>query len=227
MKSTNRPETTLIIASSTDGKLASADSNSLDRNKDWKTQPGIRGYLQQFYDVTSEAGVYNLVTGKTMAGTGVNVRSGKPKRLPLRLIVLDHKRDLTPEGINYLSLCVTKLILVCGKKHPIAKKRKLPKNVSIIYQPRFDRTDLLKQLHSRRVKKVTLQSAGKLNAKWVNDGLVDFLTIIIYPLLIGSSGTSILKSSKISIPKPLRLMDSRPFGFNYIALNYQVLNDES
>ena len=75
------------------------------------------------------------------------------------------------------------------------------------------------------VQKITIQSSGRLNAKWINDGLVDYLTVIVYPLLVGNSGTPVLENKKLSIVRPLRLLDAKPFNFNYIALNYQVLND--
>ncbi|MFC1654098.1 dihydrofolate reductase family protein [Patescibacteria group bacterium] len=222
-KTSPRPETTLILASSVDGRLTSSDSNPLDKNKNWKQKPGVRGYLQQFYEITSEAGVYNLIPGSRMAH--INDRIGKPEKEDIRLIVLDHHRDLTAEGIVYLSKCVNRLILVCGNKHPITDTKKLPSNLSLIRQPRFMRKDLLIKLHKKKVKKVTIQSAGKLNSKWINEGLIDHLTIIVYPLLVGSSGTHTLINHKLSAVRPLRLVDIRPFNLNYISLNYEVLND--
>jgi riboflavin biosynthesis pyrimidine reductase len=120
---------------------------------------------------------------------------------------------------------VTDLIVVCGGKHPITTEKTLPKNCRLITQTRFNREELLHQLHQLKIKKVTIQSAGKLNAKWVNEGLIDYLTVIVYPLLVGSSGTSSLVGHKKSIPRPLRLLSVHPFNLNYISLNYQVIND--
>lgn len=220
-----RPETTLVLASSVDGRITSSDSNLLDKNRNWKMTPIVRGYLQQSFGITTEPGVYNLIPGSRMSQAGINERIGEPDREDIRLIVLDHHRDLTPEGVNYLAKCVNRLILVCGKVHPFVKAKQKEKNVSLITQSRFNREELLTTLKKRRVKKLTIQSAGKLNSKWINEGLVDFLTIIVYPLIVGESGTPIFTNTKISTVRPLRLIDIRPFNLNYISLNYQVLND--
>lgn len=224
-ESPTRPETTLVLASSVDGKLVSGDSYPHDRDKSWKLKPGVRGYLQQAYDTGTAPGIYNLVVGESLAQTGLNQRKGKPAKQNLRLIVIDHHRDLTVQGILYLARTITKLIIVCGHKHPITALQNLPHNLSLITQPRFNRQDLMQALTRRQVKKVTIQSAGTMNAKWLNDGLVDFLTVIVYPLMVGTSGTAALESSHLSTVRPLRLIESKPFNFNYIALNYQVLND--
>jgi riboflavin biosynthesis pyrimidine reductase len=215
----------MVLASSVDGCLTSGDSLPLDKNKTWKRQEGVRGYLQQSYSLSSEPGVFNLIPGITLVQTGVNYRTAKPAREDLRLIVIDHQRDLTPQGVLYLSQCVKNLIVVCGRVHPVTKIKSRPRNLSVITQPRFDRANLLHRLVKRNVTKVTIQSSGRLNAKWINEGLVDFLTIIIYPILVGTSGTPILTNPKLSVVRPLRLIDSKPFNFNYIALNYEVLND--
>jgi riboflavin biosynthesis pyrimidine reductase len=161
-----------------------------------------------------------------MSQAGMNLRSGIPDREDIRLIVLDHHRELTVEGINYLAKCVNRLMVVCGKVHPITKSKSKEKNISLITQSRFNREELLQTLKSRRVRKVTIQSAGKLNSKWVNEGLIDHLTVIVYPLIVGESGTPLFTNTKISIVRPLRLIDIRPFNLNYISLNYQVINDE-
>lgn len=220
-----RPETTLVIASSVDGRLTGNDSADLDRDKHWKQKEGVRGYLQQAYDLSGEKGVYNLVPGRSMAQTGINLRTTKPVRENLRLIVLDHLRDLTPQGITYLAQCVQNLIIICGISHPITMESHVPRNLSIIKQPRLNRKRALEELFKRKVNKITIQSSGKLNAKWLNDGLVDYLTIIVYPLMVGSSGTPILESRDISTVRPLRLIEAKPFNFNYIAMNYQVINE--
>lgn len=225
-KPLSRPETTLVLTSSVDGRITSSDSNMLDKNPDWKMIPGVRGYLQQSFGITSEPGVYNLIPGSRMSQAGINFRTGTPDREDIRLIVLDHKRDLTVEGINYLARCVNRLIVVCGKIHPITKSKNTEKNLSLITQSRFSREGLLNSLKKKRVKRVTIQSAGKLNSKWVNEGLIDHLTIIVYPLLVGESGTPLFTNTKISTVRPLRLIDIRPFNLNYISLNYQVINDE-
>lgn len=219
-----RPETTLVLAASVDGRLTGSDSSDLDADKHWKLKEGVRGYLQQAYDLSGEKGVYNLVVGRSLAQTGINSRTNKPIRENLRLIVLDHLRDLTPQGITYLASCVQNLIIICGVSHPITTEKHLPRNVSIIKQSRFNRKRALEELFKRKVNKITIQSSGRLNARWLNDGLIDYLTIIVYPLMVGTSGTPILENFEISTVRPLRLIEAKPFNFNYIAMNYQVIN---
>lgn len=219
-----KPEITLVLATSVDGRLTGSDSHDLDRDKQWKHKEGVRGYLQQAFELSSEQGVYNLVAGRSIAQTGINYRTNKPVRENIRLVVLDHHRDLSPQGINYLASCVKSLIVICGVAHPITKITRKPKNLSLIVQPRFNRQDTVRALAKHKVKKITIQSAGKLNAGWINDGMVDQITVILYPLLIGTSGTPSLESEELSIVKPLRLIETKTFNFNYIALTYQVIN---
>jgi len=79
-KPLSRPETTLVLTSSVDGRITSSDSNMLDKNPNWKLIPGVRGYLQQSFDITSEPGVYNLIPGSRMSQAGINLRTGNPDK---------------------------------------------------------------------------------------------------------------------------------------------------
>jgi len=222
-----RPETTLILSSSVDGRITSRDSDELDPNKNWKKKQGVRGILQQFFDFAVDKDIYVLTTGQAMARSGINIKTVSPQKINLKLIVIDQPPHLTPKGIIYLAKCIKKLFVVTDKKHPSLSLKHKPKNLTnITYPNEIDLKDLMHQLKTKyKINKITIQSAGVLNSHWIEMGLVDHLTVIIYPLLIGNSGTPVLVNQEPLKIRPLRLVTSRIFNNNYLFLRYDVVND--
>ena len=214
------------MASSVDGCLVGRDSDDLDANKSWKNKVGVRGLLQQFFEFSPNTDNYNLTTGQAMVQTGINARSALPKKENLRLIVLDRNMSLSSQGVRYLAESLDKLILVVGQRHPALRIKKLANNVTVIKMSfPLNLSGLMRQLRTRlQIKKVTIQSAGLLNSRWLEEGLVDYMTVIIFPLLIGSSGTPALINDHIFSVKPLRLVSSKIFNNNYLSLYYRVIN---
>ena len=194
----SRPTTTLILPISADGKLISRDALLTDKDPSWRTQPKVIGYLQQFYDFsTSDA--YTLTTGAVMALSGVNTKSGNPEPSNLKLVVLDFNHDLTEKGINYLEKSVQELIVVKEESSP---------------------TKILSSLYEKKVHKLTIHSTP-MNAVWIEQGLIDYLTLIIYPLVVGESGTPVT-SIGLTTPQTLHLIETRTFDTNYICLRYTI-----
>jgi len=87
----------------------------------------------------------------------------------------------------------------------------------------------LKEKHS--VKRMTIQSGGTLNSEFLREGLIDKISIVIAPLLIGGKDTSTLidgeslKSVKeINKVRALKLVSVKKLKSSYINLKYKVLN---
>jgi len=223
----SRPETTLVLSASVDGRITSRDSDQLDLNKNWKNQQGIRGVLQQFYNLTQAKGDYSLTTGQAMIKSGVNVKTiFPPKLINLNLIVWDKASCLTPQGVNYLTKSIKNLIFISKSSHPYLKTKKKPKNLKTIsYSKRPNLKKIISILKTKhRVKKLTIQSSGTLNSQWINQRLIDYLTVIIYPLLIGNSGTPLLVDTAPLKVLSLNLESSKVFDNHYLALRYKVVN---
>ncbi len=193
-----RPTTTLILPISADGKLVSRDAILTDHNPSWRTTPGVLGYLQQFFDF-SGSGDYALTTGEVMALSGVNQKTGSPTRSHLSLVVLDFNRVLTKSGIAYLRRSVSKLVILRTPQSP---------------------THILTYLARLKIARLTLHSTP-MNASWLEHNLVDHLTLIIYPLVVGESGTPVT-SLGLHSPRTLTLIETTTFDTNYICLRYNV-----
>lgn len=193
-----RPTTTLILPISTDGKLVSRDAILTEPNPTWRTQPGVIGYLQQFFEFTPSKS-YTLTTGAVIALSGVNTKTIPPEPSELRLVVLDFNHDLTPAGINYLQQSVNELILI--QKH-------------------LNPSQILRSLTKSHVKELTIHSTS-MNALWLQLHLIDYLTLIVYPIVVGESGSPVT-SIGLSNPQTLQLLESTTFDQNYVCLRYAI-----
>jgi riboflavin biosynthesis pyrimidine reductase len=216
-----RPETTLFLTCSVDGRLTSHDSNSYDRNKVWKLQPGIRSTLQRFYDF-SAGKACSLTSGQVMKLAGVNKRSGNPRRMNFSLIVFDHTSSLTEKGVTYLAACVKRLYLICSPTFR-KKMRNRPKNILFLSYARGKKLNhIMNELYKDGVRVVTIHSDGPMNARWLAEGLVDHLTVVIAPLLVGANGTPTLMDS-VDLPvTQMSLVETRAIDGSYLFLRYNL-----
>ena len=193
-----RPTTTLILPISADGKLVSRDAILTDSDPSWRTKPGVMGYLQQFFDF-STGDTWTLTTGAVMAFSGVNSKTSKPEKSSLKLVVLNFDSALKKAGIAYLKQSVSQLIVIDKVASP---------------------AKILSTLSAKKVKNLTLHSTP-MNALWLQNGLIDYVTLIIYPLIVGESGTPVT-SLGLTNPQTLTLLETRTFDANYICLRYAV-----
>src|SRR3989344_977825 len=216
-----RPETALFLSVSVDGRITSHDSDPFDTDKTWKDQPGVRAILQRFYDF-SDPHTCSLTTGLAMKKAGVNFRVETPQKMNVPLIVFDAEKDLTPRGMLYLSQCVKHLYII-GYLSIYKKLKKKPKNlIWIPYEKRAPLLEVMHQLYTRGVRAVVMHSAGLLNARWIAEGLVDHLTVIVAPLLVGKNGTSMLMDTVPFSVRPLTLVETRAISDSYLFLRYDV-----
>ena len=195
-----RPTTTLILPISADGKLVSRDAILTDPDPSWRNKPGVIGYLQQFFEFDS-LDSYTLTTGEVMALSGVNTKVASPEPSDLRLVVLDFNHVITPSGLKYLRSSVKDLIVFTEKLKPDL---------------------ILKQLSSHKITKLTIHSTP-MNALWLQQNLIENVTIIINPLIVGESGTPVA-SLGLKDPQTLTLLETHTFDTNYISLRYAINN---
>jgi len=216
-----RPETTLFLNLSVDGRITSHDSDSFDPDKLWKDQPGIRGILQQFYEF-QDPNLSVLTTGVVMKNVGVNTREGSPRREQLTLVVLDPDADLTPEGVAYLSQNIKQLYLVCLKNHTIFTT---PEVKVIAYPAEIDLNDLFTKLYRQyHLKHLLIHSIAPLNADLLDAGLIDHLSVVVSPLLVGGHGTPALQDTDLFAVRELKLVSAQTFSQNFINLRYNLVN---
>ena len=228
----NKPINTLFMLMSLDGKISSGDSDNLDADKDWCKIDGVKEGLHQYYEIEQTTDWYSLNTGRVMAKIGVNNRKEKPKKVDVRFVIIDRKPHLNKNGIEYLCKWTEKTFIVTdNKNHPAYNLLNKLDNLEIIYYENIDLVKLMEDLKNKYgVEKLTIQSGGTLNGEFLRNNLIDYVNIVVAPLLVGGSKTSTLidgeaitKSEELSKLKALKLIECNVLKNSYIQLKYEVM----
>lgn len=227
-----RPITTLFMLESLDGKINSGNSDNLDADKDWCQIEGVKEGLHQYYEIEATTDYYSLNTGRVMAKIGVNDRKEYHEKVDISFIIIDNKPHLNEHGIDYLCNWVEKLILVTTNKNHIAFSLKEKyENLDILYYEVLDLKTLLTDMKQKyNAEKITIQSGGNLNGKFLREDLIDYVNIVIAPLLVGGRDTSTLIDgdaistvNELNKLKALQLIECNKLEDSYIQLKYKII----
>ncbi len=228
----NRSITTLFMLESLDGKISSGSSDKLDADSDWCKIDGVKEGLHQYYEIEATTDYYSLNTGRVMAKIGVNDKKEYHKKVDVRFIIIDNKPHLNENGIDYLCNWVERLILVTTNKDHIAfSLQEKYNNLDIIYYDNLDLNRLLIDMKEKYdAKRITIQSGGTLNGLFLRENLIDYVNIVIAPLLVGGKDTSTLidgdsieKAEDINKLRALELIECNKLKNSYIQLKYKVI----
>ena len=168
-----------------------------------------------------------------MAKIGVNERKEKPQKINCRFIIIDRKPHLNEKGIEYLCNWVEVLFLVTdNKNHPAYKLTDKFSNLKIIYYENIDLNQMMQDFKRvYGVERITIQSGGTLNCEFLRQNLIDYVNIVIAPILVGGSttntlidGKAISKVEELNKLKALELLETHVLQNSYIQLKYKVLN---
>lgn len=226
-----RPTTTLFMLESLDGKISSGNNDSLDADKDFCRIDGVKEGLHQYYEIECTTDYYSLNTGRTMEKIGVNNKKEYHNKVEVNFIIIDNKPHLNENGIDYICHWVEKLILVTTNKNHIAYSLKDKyDNLDILFYEELDLKKLLEDLYSEyNVDKLTLQSGGNLNGLFVRENLIDYVNIVIAPLLVGGKDVSTLIDGKaiesdreLDKLRALELLECNKLEDSYVQLKYKV-----
>ena len=229
----NKPITTLFMLESVDGKISSGSSDNLDADKDFCRIDGVKEGLHQYYELEQDTDVFSLNTGRVMAKIGVNDRKKYHEKIDaVTFVIIDNKPHLNENGIDYLCHWVGKLLLVTTNKNHIAYSLKDKyDNLEILYYDTLDLEKLLEDLYSKyNTERLTIQSGGTLNGMFVRNKLIDFVNIVIAPIIVGGKdvatlvdGESITNESELNKLMPLQLLECNKLEDSYIQLKYKVI----
>ena len=229
----NRPITTLFMLESLDGKISSGSSDNLDADKDFCRIDGVKEGLHQYYELEQETDIFSLNTGRVMAKIGVNEKKEYHEKIDaVTFVIIDNKPHLNENGIDYLCNWVGKLLLVTTNKNHIAYSLQYKyDNLEILYYDTLDLKVLLGDLYSKyNAVRLTIQSGGTLNGMFVRNKLIDFVNIVIAPIIVGGKnvatlvdGESITDESELNKLLPLQLLECNKLEHSYIELKYKVL----
>ena len=230
----SRPITTLFMLESLDGKINSGNSDALDVDRDWKMIPGLREGLQQYYDIESETDTFSLNTGRVMAKIGVNERAELPEKIDVvTFVIIDNAPHLTERGINYLSHWVGRLILVTtNPEHPAFAVRAKYENLEILQYEELDLGRVLADVGEKfGAERLTIQSGGNLNGAFLRADLIDFVNIVVAPVLVGGrdtttliDGDAISSTAELDLIRPMKLLECRALNDSYVQLRYEVIH---
>jgi len=230
-----RPETTLFMIESLDGKISTGDADELDVDLDFKRITGVKEGLSQYYQLEKQTDPFSLNSGKVMAKIGVNERDKEPKKMGCSFIIIDNKPHLTERGVEYLAKWVKTLYLVTANKdHPVYKVKGKYPNIEILeYEKQIDLRDVLVRMkRDFGAERITFQSGGTLNSQWLRQGLIDHISVVIAPCLIGGKNTpslvdgeSLHSQKDLTHVKALKLIKCTVLEDSYIHLVYDVINN--
>ena len=226
-----RPITTLFMLESLDGKISSGNTDELDADKDWCKINGVKEGLHQYYELEATTDKFSLNTGRVMAKIGVNDKKIYHSKVDVNFVIIDNKPHLNENGIDYICNWVEKLILVTTNKNHIAYSLKNKyANLDILYYEELDLNRLLEDLSNKyKAERLTIQSGGNLNELFLRNNLLDYVNIVIAPLLVGGKDVStLIDGEAISSPKELdklkalELIECKQLDDSYVQLKYKV-----
>lgn len=227
-----RPITTLFMLESLDGKISTGSNDSLDVDKDFCRIDGVKEGLNQYYELEENTDLFSLNTGRVMEKIGVNDKKEYPNKIDsVTFVIIDNKPHINENGIDYLCHWVGKVLLVTtNKKHVAFDLKDKYDNLEILYYDTFSLKKVLEDLYNDyRVDRLTVQSGGSMNGLFVRENLIDYVNIVIAPILVGGrdvptlvDGESIKSVAELGKLRTLELTECNRLKNSYIHLKYKV-----
>ena len=223
----DRPVTTLFMLMSLDGKVSTDVGDELDFDRDLPCVPGVAEGLYRYYELEQETDLWSLNTGRVMAKVGANEQP-TPERLPVSFVIVDNTH-LTEAGVRWLcARCRRAVIVTSNAAHPAHVVGE--GNLSVMLQERSSLVDALHRLKADHgCERLTIQSGGTLNAALVREGLVDFVDVVVAPVLVGGrdtptllDGPALASVGELSKLCPLELLGCEAMQESYVRLRYKV-----
>ena len=216
---------------SVDGKISTGDTDAMDFDRDLRQIVGVKEGLHQYYQLEQETDLFSLNTGRVMAKIGVNDRIEEPTKVPVSFVIIDNKPHLSKSGIEYLSRWAKTLYLVTTNKQHPAFQTGGDNVVLIPYEDDVDFVDLFGRLKTEyAIDRLTIQSGGTLNATLIHSGLIDHLSIVVAPIVVGGrttptlvDGEALHATEELGKLKTLTLVKSDVLQNSYLHLTYDVV----
>lgn len=214
---------------SVDGKISTGASDKRDVDKDFASINGVKERLHQYYELEQMTDLWSFNTGRVQRKMGVNEKKF-PLKSPVSFVLLDNNH-LTEHGVRYLCEWSKNFVLITqNPMHPAFSVMK--DNLHIIKQDSLNLADALKILEEDYgCKRLTIQSGGTLNGLFLRNKLIDYVDIVVAPILIGGKdtatlidGISITSVDDLSLLGVLQLEKCEVLNDSYIRLRYKVTN---
>lgn len=227
----SRTFNTLFMLISLDGKISTGSIDERDVDKDYKRIKGIKEGLKQYYELERQTDRYSFNTGRVMAKIGVNSENNPIHAIDVNFIIMDNNH-LTEQGVRNLANNLNKLILVTKNPSHPAHSVELGNLEIISYDNEIDFADLFIRLKKQGAERVTIQSGGTINSILIRNKLIDRISVVIAPALVGGKdtaslvdGESITTLEEINHIKALKLVKAEVLEDSYLHVIYDVINE--
>jgi 2,5-diamino-6-(ribosylamino)-4(3H)-pyrimidinone 5'-phosphate reductase len=234
MENIARPITTLFLIQSLDGKITTGDVDELDTDLDFRRLHGVKEGLHQYYELEEQIAGLSFNSGRVLAKVGANERRWESdERDHVTFIIVDNRPHLTASGCEYYARRSRELYLITSNPdHPIfGLTDRYPHVRVLLYPDGIDFPDAMARLREFGLEKLTIQTGGELNAQLLRLGLIDYVSIVVAPCLIGGrdtqsliGGESLHNQDDLRQLRALRLLDVERLGDSYLHLRYEVDN---
>lgn len=228
-----RPITTLFMLMSLDWKISTWDNDLLDFDKDFPKINWIKEWLNQYYDLEQETDLHSLNSWRVLSKIWINNKKDNIEKLPVSFLVIDNKPHLTLMWVKNLLLKSEKLFIITSNQSHPAFELQNENNLEIIYyQEKIDFKDLFYNLKIKfKIDNLTIQTWGELNSIFLRNNLIDKVSIVVAPVIIGGKNTSSLIDwesfhtlDELVNIKALKLEKVDVLENSYIHLKYDVVN---
>jgi len=220
------------MLTSVDGKITSGDSDTLDPDRDWKRIHGVKEGLAQYYDLEKQTDTCFLQSGRVFEKIRMNGREPASQRIPVTGVIVDNKPHLNEKGLRYLASWLERVIIVTtNPDHPA---QSIGGNVHVITSSEsVDFPKLFETLKQKfGIERITIQTGGTLNGHLLRLGMIDELSIVVAPLLVGGvnvstlvDGEAIHTIEELYKLKALELISCTTLNGSYLHLRYNVLQE--
>ncbi len=223
-----RPITTLYMLMSVDGKISTGAVEELDVDRDFPAIDGVKEGLHQYYEIEQTTDLWSFNTGRVQKKMGVNEKPMLEKT-PVSFALLDN-HHLTEHGVRYFcARSQTFVLITTNPDHPAFQVEE--ENLHIIQQETLSLPDALETLkRDYGCERLTVQSGGTVNALFLREKLLDYVDIIVAPVLIGGKdtstlidGRSLMSRKELSMLGVLKLEKCTVLEDSWIRLRYQVI----
>ena len=225
----DRPVTTLFMLMSVDGKISPGASDALDVDKDFPNIPGVREGLHQYYEIEQTTDLWSFNTGRVQSKMGVNEKPF-PAKTPVSFVLLDN-HHLNEHGIRWFCAKSKRFVLITSDPDHPAFHVKEP-NLHILYQKEFSlRNAMISLRKDFDCDRLTIQSGGTVNGLFLREKLLDYVDIVVAPVLVGGKdtptlidGDSLVSERELSELGVLQLNGCTILENSYLRLQYRVLS---
>ena len=223
-----RPVTTLFMLMSVDGKISTGSVDERDVDRDLPLIEGVREGLHQYYEIEQTTDLWSFNTGRVQEKMGVNNKA-MPAKGPVSFVILDN-HHLEENGVRYFCALSREFVLITSNRdHPAFGVKE--ENLHILYQEKTDLRKALEILKSEfGCERLTIQSGGTVNSLFLREKLIDFVDVVVAPVLIGGKNTSTLVDGESLRTREdlknlgvMKLESSEVLEDSYLRLRYKVI----